>query len=184
MIWGETADQSTQDWRIVSEVVEDEDEHHQLRVQMPHEFVIIGKLIDLACASASEGRGENIQAGQMARGQVFEPDMKFVGDRDFPRFHEGIADHGDVTTCRGKFGSGRFAVEKPQVVGSRDRPEIEPVRRADFRIRFQDQAHFRVKILRNGRVHERRHYPEPNFSNTRDHRQPHDEQQHIPANEA
>ena len=43
--------------------------------------------------------------------------MKFVGDRNFPRFHEGIADHGDVTICRGKFGGERFTVEKPQAVG-------------------------------------------------------------------
>lgn len=115
---------------------------------------------------------------------MFKQDMEFIGDRDLPRFYEGITDHGDVTTCRGRFGGGRFAVEKSQAVGPRDRPEIEPVRRADFRIRFQDQAHFWVKILRNGRVHERRRYPEPDFSNTRDTRQPHDEQQHIPANEA
>lgn len=183
VVWVDARSQGGQDGRIISEVVANEDEHHQPRVDVPREFVVICNLIDLAGIFAPEGRGGNIQVGQTMGGQVFEPDVNFLSDQDVPRLYEGIADHGDVTAWWHVRGRG-FTIEEPQAIGSRDRPEIEPVRPANFRVRFQDEARSWVKILGNDRGHERRRYPEPHFPDTCDHRQPDDEQHYIPADEA
>lgn len=112
---------------------------------------------------------------------MFKQGMEFIGDRDLPRFYEGIADHGDMTACRSAFGAERFAIEKPQAVSPRDRPEIEIVCPADFRIPFQETTHFRSELRRNTWSREWHRISAPNLSDARDHCQPDSEQQPIPA---
>lgn len=166
---------------ILSKVVVDEDEHDLLGGQRPHKCIVIWKLFYLAGPAASEGRGRDVQVGQLPDRKGFKQDIEFVGDRDLPRFHEGTADHGDMTACRSAFGAERFAIQKPQAVSPRDRPEIEMVRPADFRIRFQETTHFRNELRRNTWSQEWHRISPPNLSDARDHCQPDSEQQPIPA---
>ena len=126
--------QPTQDWRVVHEVVGDEDEHHQGGAEMPRELVVVRQLVDLAGGMEAERRRRDVQAGQLPGGHLFQPNVELVGDGDVRRLDEGIADHGDVTARRGPLDADGFAVQEAQAVGSRLDPEIKVVRKAHLHV--------------------------------------------------
>ena len=91
----------------------------------------------------SKRRCRNVQIGQFPSGEVFEPDMKLVGDGNLLRLDKGVADHGNMATFRRTLGTDGFPIEKTPPVGSRNRPEIKIVRRTHFRIGREQDPHSR-----------------------------------------
>ena len=128
--------QAFQDWRVVHEVVVHEDEHQQGGPEMPGEFVVVRQLADLAGAGHPERRGRDVQMWEFLGGELLQPNVKFLGDGNLECLHIGIADHGDVTACRGPLEADGFAVHEAQTVGSRLGPEIKVVRPTHIRVGF------------------------------------------------
>ena len=56
---------------------------------------------------------------------------------------KGVADYGNMATFRRTIGTDGFPIEKTPPVGSRNRPEIEIVRRTHFRIGRKQDSHSR-----------------------------------------
>ncbi len=157
-------DDAPEDGMVVPEVVRVEDEHEESGGEAPGAAVPERQLPHLPGVGSTERRGGDVQAGQGLPRHGFELRRRLVRDRDLGRLHEGVADEGDVAGLRRAARTRRFPVQEPQTVGARDRPEVETIREAHFRVRRQERADFRKEHFRADLGHERPREPEIRFA--------------------
>ena len=171
--------QRLQHGRVVGKVVGYENEHQQLRSQTPRIDVVKRQLIELSGTARAESRSRNVPAGQRLRRARRQLDLHFVGDGHLLRFHEGIADQGDMAAGLRAGRRHRFAVEEPPAVGARGGPVIAVVGPANFSQGFPQVAHRGHEANRLPGFHEGDGQPQRDLAAARDEGQPGREHQRV-----
>ena len=175
MIWIPSLDaQCSEDRGGFPEVVDDEDQSHEIRTHLPRVSVIEWQLTDLCSARRPERRGGDVQVGNCLRGEFLEPYMDLVRYLHFTAGYERISHDGHVAAFGCSFWGYGFAVEKAQAVGARYRPVIQPIGHAHFTPRLEENPHFRHERAIHAVAMKRRSQAEEGFRSNCDNGQSHD----------
>ena len=154
---------------------------------MPRILIVIRQLVDLPRSAPPEGRGGDVQMGQVPGRQGFQSDVKFVGNGDFPsppQRNRRSWRRGSLRRARSGLMSSRS--RKPRRLVRWTVQKSRPFVHRTSALGFHKHPHVGDKVLGNVRSDERHRRRQPiiDFPCEREHSHTCERENHVPTNQS